>query len=135
MKDFFAKHQLDIQSIGCVCADGVPAILGNKPGFSALIKQEIPRFQVICCFLHRFASVLKILPTKLKKVLGISVKCELEVNSVVMSMSLDRYFDLGKMKTSEEWIVNPRYIDLDQMSDDGKMQKDPSELSSNRALT
>ena len=118
-----------------MCADCVPAILGNKPGFSALIKQEILRFQVTCCFLHRFASVLKILPTKLKKVLGISVKCELEVNSVVMSMSLDRYFDLGKMKTSEEWIVNPRYIDLDQMSDDRKMQKDPSELSSNRAFT
>ena len=52
-----------------------------------------------------------------------------------MSISLDRYFDLGKMETSEEWIVNPYHIDLDQMSDDGKMQEDPSELRSNRAFT
>jgi len=30
VKDFFAKHELDIQCIGIVCADGVLAMMGNK---------------------------------------------------------------------------------------------------------
>uniref|UniRef100_UPI00358EB4CC protein FAM200C-like n=1 Tax=Myxine glutinosa TaxID=7769 RepID=UPI00358EB4CC len=44
VKDFFAKHDLDIKVIGSVCTDRAPAMLGNKSGFSALMKKEIPDF-------------------------------------------------------------------------------------------
>jgi len=46
-KDFFAKHELDIQCIGtyALIADGALAFLGNKTGVSALIKQKIPHLQ------------------------------------------------------------------------------------------
>jgi len=74
VKDFFAKHELDIQRIGSVCTDGATAILGNKSGFSALMKQEIPHLQGTHCFLHRHAFASKTLPRKLKKVLRLSVK-------------------------------------------------------------
>ena len=33
VKNFFAKHDLDIQIIGSVCTDGAHAMLGNKSGF------------------------------------------------------------------------------------------------------
>ena len=74
VKNFFAKHDLHIQIIGSVCTDGAPAILGNKPGFFALMKQEIPHLQGTHCFLHRHALASKTLPPKLNNVLDISVK-------------------------------------------------------------
>ena len=30
VKNFFAKHDLDIKVIGSVCTDNAPAMLGNK---------------------------------------------------------------------------------------------------------
>ena len=74
VKDFFAKYELDIQIIGSVCTDGAPAMLGNKSGFFALMKQEIPHLQGTHSFLHRHALASKTLPPKLKKVLDTSVK-------------------------------------------------------------
>ncbi|XP_076329566.1 protein FAM200C-like [Tachypleus tridentatus] len=74
VKDFFAKYDLDIQIIGSGCTDGAPDILGNKSGFFALMKQEIPHLQGTHCFLHRHALASKTLPPKLKKVLDNSVK-------------------------------------------------------------
>ena len=74
VKNFFAKHDLDIQIIGSVCTDGAPAMLGNKSGFFALLKQDIPHLQGTHCFLHRHALASKTLPSKLKNVLDISVK-------------------------------------------------------------
>ena len=57
-----------------MCTDGAPAMLGNKSGFSALVKQEISYLQVTLCFLHYYALESKTLPLKSKKVLDISVK-------------------------------------------------------------
>jgi len=74
VKDVFTKHELDIQTIGSVCTDVVPAMLGNKSGFSSLMKQEIPHLQSTQCFPHRHALASKNLPPKLTNVLDISVK-------------------------------------------------------------
>uniref|UniRef100_UPI00358E7D1C protein FAM200C-like n=1 Tax=Myxine glutinosa TaxID=7769 RepID=UPI00358E7D1C len=74
VKDLFAKHDLDIKVIGSVCTDGAPAMLGNKYGFSALMKKEIPDLQVTHCFLHRHALASKTLLPNLKKVLDTCVK-------------------------------------------------------------
>ena len=48
-------------------------------------------------------------------------------------MSFDGYFDIGKMVTVEEWIMNPYSLSLDKMSDDGKL-KDLIELRLNYAF-
>ncbi|XP_076039331.1 protein FAM200C-like [Oratosquilla oratoria] len=67
VKDFFAK-------LLTVCAaDGVPMMLGNKSGFSVLMK-KIPHLQLTRCFLHRHALTAKTLPPKLKKVFDNCVK-------------------------------------------------------------
>jgi len=55
VKNLFVKHELVIQSIVSVCADGTLAILRNKSGFSALTKRDIPHLQGTHCFLHRHA--------------------------------------------------------------------------------
>ncbi|XP_076328759.1 protein FAM200C-like [Tachypleus tridentatus] len=68
VKDFFAKYDLDIQIIGSVCIDGVSAMLRNKSGLFALMKQEIPHLQDTHCFLHRHALASKTL-SKVKTVL------------------------------------------------------------------
>ena len=38
VKNFFAKHDLDMQVIGSVCTDGAPAMLGNKSVFFCFVK-------------------------------------------------------------------------------------------------
>ena len=73
VKDFFARHELDIQSISSICIDGSPAI-ANKYGFYTLMKRKIPHMQGTHCFLHCHALASKTLLLKLKKVLDIFVK-------------------------------------------------------------
>ena len=60
---------MDIQSIGAMCTDGAPAMLGNKSGSIALMKQKIPHLQGIHGFLHRHTLASNASTTKLKKVL------------------------------------------------------------------
>ena len=75
MRNFFCENDLDIQIIGSVCTDGAPAMLGNKSGLFALLKQYFPHLQGTQCFLHRHALALKTLSSKFKNVLlNISVK-------------------------------------------------------------
>ena len=74
VKDFFPEQNLNIKTIGSVCTDGAPAMLGNRSGFSALMKREIPHLQVTYCFLHRHALTAKALPPNLKEVLSTYAK-------------------------------------------------------------
>ena len=74
--NFFKSNDLSnwTQLIGWVCCDGAPAMLGNKSGFSAIIKQHSPNIIVTHCLLHRHAFATKTLPDKLLEVMNISVK-------------------------------------------------------------
>jgi len=65
-KDFFPKHELNIQTIGSMPTDGALGMLGNQFGFSALINQDIPQLQgtqfpSLTCF------DIQSLPPRLKK--------------------------------------------------------------------
>ena len=97
MKDFFAKHDLDIEAIGCVCTDGALVMLGNKSGFSALIKREIPHLQVTHYFLHCYALAAKTLLLRLKKVLNTCVKIINWIKGQAHNHSISKLFceDLG----------------------------------------
>ena len=52
--------------IGSVCSDGVPAMLGNRSDFAAMLKEEIPELKITHCLLHRQGLAFKTLPTCLK---------------------------------------------------------------------
>ena len=60
--------------IGSVCSDGAPAMLGNRSGFAAMLKEEIPELKMTHCLLHRQALAFKTLPTCLKDTLNSCVK-------------------------------------------------------------
>ena len=74
IKEFFMKHQLYLDKIGSICTNGAPAMLGNRSGFAALLRKEIPILKNTHCFFHRHALAAKTLPLKLKKALEICVK-------------------------------------------------------------
>ena len=59
VKNFFSENGIDLQMIGSVCTDGAPSRLGNRSGFAALMKREIPTLQATHCFLHRHALAVK----------------------------------------------------------------------------
>jgi len=59
VKNFFSENDIDLQMIGSVCTDGAPSMLGNRSGFAALMKREIPTLQATHCFLHRHALAVK----------------------------------------------------------------------------
>ena len=50
------------------------------------------------------------------------------------STSCNRYFDVGEMETSEQWIMNPYSYNLDKMPDDRELKEDLVKLRSNRAF-
>ena len=60
--------------IGSVFSDGAPAMLGNRSGFVAMLKEEIPDLKITHCLLHRQALAFKTLPTCLKDTLNSCVK-------------------------------------------------------------
>ena len=74
VKEFLIKHNLDIKVIGSVCSDGAPAMLGNRSGFAAMLKEGIPELKITHCLLHRQALGFKTLPTCLKDTLNSCVK-------------------------------------------------------------
>ena len=73
VKDFFLKHGMTLDMCGSLCTDGAPAMLGNKSGFAAHVKKEVPHVTVTHCVLHRHALAAKTLPQQLKNVLSIVV--------------------------------------------------------------
>ena len=46
IKEFFMKHQLHLDKIGSIYTDGAPAMLGNRSGFAALLRKEIPSLKI-----------------------------------------------------------------------------------------
>ena len=72
---FFVKQNFDWKKkLGSICMDGTPAMLGNKSGFVALVKNKVPNVNVTHCMLHRYALAAKTLPPSLKEVLSVCVK-------------------------------------------------------------
>ncbi|XP_076314915.1 protein FAM200C-like [Tachypleus tridentatus] len=49
-------------------------MLGNRSGFAALMRKEVPNLKITHCFLHRHSLAAKTLPPDLKKTLDICVK-------------------------------------------------------------
>ncbi|XP_076352725.1 protein FAM200C-like [Tachypleus tridentatus] len=51
-----------------------PAMLGNRSGFAALMRKEVPNLKITHCFLHRHSLSAKDIAPDLKKTLDICVK-------------------------------------------------------------
>jgi hypothetical protein len=59
---FLNYNDIPWDKLGSICTNGAPAMLGNKSGFAALVKQKVPHVGVTHCFLHRHALATKTLP-------------------------------------------------------------------------
>ena len=73
--DFFRDNDLSWDMVSAVCSDGAPVMLGQKSGFSSLVKANAPHIIVTHCVLHRHALATKTLPPKLAEVLKTVVEC------------------------------------------------------------
>ena len=73
--DFFRDNDLSWDMGSAVCSDGAPVMLGQKSGFSSLVKANAPHIIVTHCVLHRHALATKTLPPKLAEVLKTVVEC------------------------------------------------------------
>ncbi|XP_076373030.1 protein FAM200C-like [Tachypleus tridentatus] len=74
IQEFFSRNELHLDKIGSICTDGAPAMLGNRSGFAALMRKEVPNLKITHCFIHRHSLAAKTLPPDLKKTLDICVK-------------------------------------------------------------
>ncbi|XP_045120467.1 protein ZBED8-like [Portunus trituberculatus] len=73
--DFFRDNNLSWDMVSAVCSDGALVMLGQKSGFSSLVKADAPHIIVTHYVLHRHALATKTLPPKLAEVLKIVVEC------------------------------------------------------------
>ena len=89
VKEFFFKHELDMSLIGSICTDGAPAMLGNRSGFAALLKQKLPTLKVTHCMIHRQALTSKRMPKSLKDVFD---TCVWIVNNIRKNETSHRIF-------------------------------------------
>ena len=61
---------------GSLCTNGAPVMLGVRSGFTTLVKMDAPDIFSTHCALHREAlSAAKTLPSFLKEVLDVTVRC------------------------------------------------------------
>ena len=65
--DFFRDNDLSWDMVSAVCSDRAPVMLGQKSGFSALVKANAPHIIVTHCVLHRHALATKTLPPNSQK--------------------------------------------------------------------
>ena len=63
--NIFRDNDLSWDMVCAICSDGVPAMLGRKSGFGALVKADAPHITVSHCVLHRHAIATKTSPPKL----------------------------------------------------------------------
>ncbi|XP_068206235.1 protein FAM200C-like [Palaemon carinicauda] len=131
LDEFFQKHQIKWEKVGSLCTDGAPAMMGNKSGFAAPVKETVPDIITNHCVLHHNALAVKTLPSHLKEVLSICVKvvnyiwgralnhkvfklfCE-EMggeHQVLLFHTEVRWVSRGKMLT--QWIQQPFLADMD----------------------
>ena len=112
IKEFFLKHKIHLDKIGSICTDGTPAMLGNRSGFAALLRKEIPNLKSTHCFLHRHALAAKTLPLKLKKALQICVKVVNTIRGRALNHRLFRLFceELGKEHTVLLYHTEVRWL-------------------------
>ena len=61
VKDFFIEHDLRLSLIDSICTDGASAMLGNRSGFAALLK-EVSTLKVTTCMIHSQALAPKSMP-------------------------------------------------------------------------
>lgn len=93
VREFFAENHFDWTSrISSICTDGAPSMLGNKSGFSALVKEEVPDIVTTHCILHRQALACKTLPPTLKSVLSTAVQVVNFIRSRALNHRLFKLF-------------------------------------------
>ena len=80
---------------------GAPAMLGNRSGFAALMRKEIPNLKITHCFLHRHSFAAKTLPPDLKKTLDACVKVVNLIHSRALNHRLFQslYEEVGQEHT------------------------------------
>ena len=62
------------------------------------------------------------------------VAAEVVAHLEVLLTSFDKYFDVGKLDSTEEWILDPYSFSLEKMSGDVEFEEELIDLRSNRAL-
>uniref|UniRef100_UPI00358F06DC protein FAM200C-like n=1 Tax=Myxine glutinosa TaxID=7769 RepID=UPI00358F06DC len=112
IKEFFTKHQLNLNMIGSICTDGAPVMLGNRSGFAALIRKEIPDVKITHCFLQRHALVAKALPPNLRKTLDVCVKIVNMIRGRVLNHRLFQLFceEMGQEHTVLLYHTEVRWL-------------------------
>ena len=73
MNEFFNSNGLFWDIVGSICTNGVPVMLGQKSGFTALIKKVNPNVISSHFILHQHALTSKTLPAYMKTVLDVVV--------------------------------------------------------------
>ena len=105
--------------IGSICTDGAPAMLGNRSGFAAMLKKEIPELKVTHCLLHRQVLAFKTLPPRLKDALNTCVKIVNYIRGHALNYRL--FLSLGQdvnqndnhvllYHTEERWLSRDRVL-------------------------
>ena len=74
VKSCFQKNHIPMETIGSICTDGAPAMLGNRSGFVSLIRNEVPDVIITHCILHRHALMSRTLPSSLQYIMNSCVK-------------------------------------------------------------
>ena len=91
VKDFVLNHGMTLDICGSLCNDGARAMLGNKSGFTACVKKEVPHVTVTHCLLHRHALAAKLLQEQLKNVLSIAMSAILYKTKCLKSPSVSSF--------------------------------------------
>ena len=84
-------NKLSWQNFKHICIDSVPAMIGVKPGFATLVKNEWPPVTSLHCSLHRFTLASKALSVDLIEVMDVAVKV---INFIGLRAKNHRLFQL-----------------------------------------
>ena len=95
--------------MGSVCTDGVPAMIGHRSGFVALMKQVAPHIVSNYCAIHKYALACNTLPLELKSVLDSVVKAMNFIRGRAVNSQLFKAFRHNLVKEHQYLFSTPKY--------------------------
>lgn len=114
VKEFFKKHDIDIQNVLSCATDGAPAMIGKYRGFIGLLKEECPATITMHCVVHRQHLVAKCISDELNVSLQYVIKAVNTIKSKQKALNTrifrelckdnDEDFETLVMHTEVRWL-------------------------------
>lgn len=120
VKNYLNLHEIPIDNILSIAADGAPAMMGRNNGCLKMLKDENPNILIVHCVIHRENLVAKKLSPVLNKTLKAVITC---INYIKANAKTERIFKQFCLEQSANYIRLLLHTDVRWLSSGNSLKR------------